>query len=654
MDKGPNPNLWNDFVKTGNIPAGLDPVIGASWKRSMDFGVNPHKPSLVKLDYKLLELRRNMSRELLELTVPLIENLFVLVKDSANFMTLHDREGYLLYFASQERSFSNWEQCTANVGLRWSEDTIGTTSVSLALATGLPSRVVGPEHYCKKQHNFACFAAPIHDNAGNITGCLNISGPVDKSNDHLLGLIAFGVYSIENQIFLQNSFNMIDLTLEMISEALLILDHKFRVIRGSVHFYELFGANRAELENRDISEILDIPNLKNRTLESKNAFSYSEVICQLNQKTQSYNIKVTPMKKADTLVGVILLFRESQMLNRMANIIAGNNARYTFGDIITQSPQIFQIMDLMKNVATTDGGILIEGESGTGKELFAHAIHSHSKRRGGPFVAVNCASLPRDLVESELFGYEKGAFTGALKEGNPGKFELANGGTIFLDEIGELPLEIQSKLLRVLDTHRVPRIGGKTERLLDFRIIAATNRNLSDEVNKHGFREDMYYRLNIFKFNIPPLRDRKDDIPLLVHHFVQQLNQKESGRHKQVSDLFIQELRNYPWPGNVRELQNVIVRAYYCCDGMVIDKRYLTTSLLVQELPGALIPGAAGLPIQDLSDQAIDQFKRQYIQAAIASHGGNIMEAAKKLGMSRATIYRHIQKYSINLKETRV
>ncbi len=207
--------------------------------------------------------------------------------------------------------------------------------------------------------------------------------------------------------------------------------------------------------------------------------------------------------------------------------------------------------------------------------MFAHSIHNFSSRRKGPFIAINCAALPKDLVESELFGYEKSAFTGASKDGNPGKFELANKGTIFLDEIGELPLEIQSKLLRVLDNHTITRIGGNYERKLDVRVIAATNRNLNEEINKNNFRGDLYYRLNVFNVRLIPLRERPEDIELCADYFLQRLNDKNPGINKSFDKDFINSIVNYNWPGNVRELENVIQRAYYLSKDEIIKYSFI-------------------------------------------------------------------------------
>ncbi|MCW3807320.1 sigma-54-dependent transcriptional regulator [Plebeiibacterium marinum] len=245
----------------------------------------------------------------------------------------------------------------------------------------------------------------------------------------------------------------------------------------------------------------------------------------------------------------------------------GNNE---FSEIIGNSKALKKVLGLIKKVSKTDSSILILGESGTGKELFANAIHSNSNRKEKPFIKVNCAAIPENLIESELFGYEKGAFTGAVIS-KPGKFELANNGTLFLDEIGELPLTVQSKLLRAIQEQEIERLGGVKTKKINIRLISATNRNLEEEVNKGKFREDLYYRLNVMPISVPSLRDRKDDIPLLVHFFMEKFNRKIGADITSISSKALKKLIDYNWPGNVRELENIIERSYILSSGNKLD-----------------------------------------------------------------------------------
>ena len=331
----------------------------------------------------------------------------------------------------------------------------------------------------------------------------------------------------------------------------------------------------------------------------------------------------------------------------MVNKIAGFYSKYSFEDIITKNPKMLTVVNEAKRIAASDCTVLITGESGTGKELFAHSIHEASNRGKGPFVAINCAALPQDLVESELFGYEKGAFTGASKEGCPGKFEMANNGTIFLDEIGELPLEIQSKLLRVLDNHTVTRIGGKYEKPLDVRVIAATNRNLYDQIQTNNFRGDLYYRINVFNIKLVPLRERPEDAGLCADVFLERLNDKNPEKKKCFDEEFIESVKKYDWPGNVRELENVIKRAYY------LSKEDLISHVYVPDYISENIDVTAvdEMYIGNTRIVSPEEVEKGNIAKMIAECKGNVIEAGKRLNLSKSTIYRKIKKYNIDLTE---
>lgn len=321
---------------------------------------------------------------------------------------------------------------------------------------------------------------------------------------------------------------------------------------------------------------------------------------------------------------------------------------YSFDNIVSADDSMQHVFKMISKVLDNDITVLIHGESGTGKELIARAIHYNGIRKEKPFVVVNCASIPRELLESELFGHEKGSFTGAHQR-KIGKFELASGGSIFLDEIGELEMSLQAKILRVIQQKEFERIGGNEVILSDVRIISATNRNLKEAVENNQFREDLFYRLNSFPIDIPPLRDRKGDILKLIDHFIQTFNQKLGRAIKGVKKQTLKILYDYQWPGNVRELENTIERCLILSEGDQIDFDSLPPH--IQAGSGTVNVNIGG-PLFNENAPIIpfEQLKKEAIVHAVKKTDGNIVDAAKKLNIGRATLYRLMEKYDISAK----
>jgi DNA-binding NtrC family response regulator len=307
----------------------------------------------------------------------------------------------------------------------------------------------------------------------------------------------------------------------------------------------------------------------------------------------------------------------------------------SYGDLIGQTPQIKKIMSLISQVAPTDSTILITGESGTGKEIAAKAIHKLSKRKNGPFIALNCGAIPENLLESELFGHERGAFTGALDR-RVGKFELSDGGTIFLDEIGTMSANMQSKLLRVLEDHKIERLGGGSPIEVDVRVLAATNIDFPKHIREGKFREDLYYRLNVIPIHMPPLRERKEDLSLFISYFIEKFNRELGKKVTGVSPEVLAYLKAYDFPGNVRELKNIIERAVALCQG---------DQLMMENLLTPTVSGSTGA--KSLKS-ALEEFEANYIKAALNETNGVQSVAAKKLGLHRTTL--HARMNALGLK----
>jgi transcriptional regulator with PAS, ATPase and Fis domain len=312
------------------------------------------------------------------------------------------------------------------------------------------------------------------------------------------------------------------------------------------------------------------------------------------------------------------------------------NDKYSFNTIIGKSKGIEQVIDLAQKVAKTDSTVLLMGETGTGKEVFAQAIHENSNRAGKSFVALNCSTFTKEILESELFGHKQGAFTGAVKD-KKGFIEEANGGTLFLDEIGEMPIDLQAKLLRVLETSEYIPVGDTTPKKSNFRLIAATNRDLKTESDEHRFRSDLYFRLNIFEIKLPSLRERIKDIAVLTNHFVKQFSEKTNKKTLQISDDFLQKLENYSWPGNIRELKNIIERSVILSNGDT-----LTSDVLPYEMQHQAENNSK--PMSAFSMQSVEKL---HIQKVLNYTKGNKAETARLLEIGIATLYRKLEEYQI-------
>ncbi|HTY84269.1 MAG TPA: sigma-54 dependent transcriptional regulator [Silvibacterium sp.] len=355
----------------------------------------------------------------------------------------------------------------------------------------------------------------------------------------------------------------------------------------------------------------------------------------MKEGAQEYIVKPCNPQEISMLVSRILKLKKLQSEN--AILRKKLTRQYRHHDIITKNPRMEEILALTQDVASLRSTVLIRGESGTGKELVARAVHFSGNRADKPFVVVSCAALTETLLESELFGYEKGAFTGANGQAK-GKFELADGGTIFLDEIGDISPKLQADLLRVLQERRFYRVGGNQEVEVDVRIIAATNKNLSEEVQKGSFREDLYYRLNVIEIRLPPLRDRREDIPLLAEHFVQRISSELGKEISGVSAPALKLLIAYDWPGNVRELENVVERAIVTCrNGMLEEQDFSWLKL-----------GADSAQDWEIPDVPLDQLERRAIVAALERKHGNVKEASAALGIDRSTLYDKLKRYDIS------
>ena len=374
-----------------------------------------------------------------------------------------------------------------------------------------------------------------------------------------------------------------------------------------------------------------------------------DAVAAMKAGASDYIIK--PISKDELLVILDRSLKARALQAEVVELRAEVARRYSFENLVGGTPSMQKVYALVAAVADSGALVLLTGATGTGKELLAHAIHYRSSRRPGPFVRVNCAALPEGLLESELFGHEKGAFTGAIRQ-HRGRFEQADGGTLLLDEIGEIPLSVQVKLLRVLESGEIQRVGGSDTIRVDVRVVAATNRDLRKEVKAGRFREDLYYRLNVFHIQLPPLRDRVDDIPLLVEHFVEKYAERYHKTVRRVRPEIMALLLRHSWPGNVRELQHVIERGVLLSTGEELEQVILNDGEEIEPEPTADVPeGPDEVPEGRSLADVMEEQERRLIVDALRKEKGVQARAARRLGISRSNLNYRIQRLSIEVKD---
>jgi len=430
--------------------------------------------------------------------------------------------------------------------------------------------------------------------------------------------------------------------LDSISEGVFTVDLDWRITSFNRAAEEITGIKRNKAVGRQCRDILQADvcetdcTLRQTMETSKPIMNKAVRIIDAWGKRRAITVSTALLKDANgKIIGGVETFRDVSMIEQLRKEIQG---RYSCEDIISQSHKMQNLFAILPNIAESNATVLIEGESGTGKELFARAIHNLSFRKDKPFVAVNCGALPDTLLESELFGYKAGAFTDAKKD-KPGRFAMAEGGTLFLDEIGDLSAAVQVKLLRVLQDRTYEPVGAVSSVKADVRIITATNKKLDQLLRDGKFREDLYYRINVVKLELPPLRERKEDIPLLVEHFISRFNRVHNKNICCVTNDVMTALLAYGYPGNVRELENIIERCFVLCEGEIIEAKHLPASVYV---------ASGSEEIKADKPATIKQMEIILMTQALRRHRGNKTAAAKELGIDKSTLFRKMRAYNIN------
>jgi len=642
------------YRNSGNLPPGVvRDVIADSWKRSRDNGVDPH---MERVACTIAPEERNRrfedARQLLEVAHAFIVNLYESTKETAVAVGLLDRDGLILEVLTEGVVKSLIDEAGLVPGHFINEESVGTFAPSLVLKTGQPQRVTSAEHWVVRASICTSVAAPIRDSSGEIAGIISVNVIYNAAEEHphTYGMTIAAAKAIETQLRLKStadelyrSHEYLMATIRSISDGLIILDRQLTVMEMNEHASDLTslrvgGTLSAAMRDDDMYQ-----KIEGITISHK-GFSGEAIFFDSHGSDQRVFLDAQPiLDSGDRLLGVVLVIREMKRVRSLAHKIYGARARYCFDDIVGEDDRLARCITVLKRAADSDFPIVITGESGTGKEMFAHAIHNHSHRSEGPFIPLNCAAIPKDLLESELFGYDEGAFTGAKRGGNPGKFELADGGTIFLDEIDSMPLDMQAKLLRLIEEKRVLRLGGKGFIPVDIRIISASNKDLLERIAEGAFRDDLYFRLNVVSVSLPPLRERPGDIPLLARHFIGKYTKSAGEAERLLTPEILESLQSYEWPGNARELSNWVERLLALGNDGASG---VDVPVSIGETRTGEVPKSAEARRATLHEGEASYMKTLIVEAIKRNHGV-MSKAASDLGISRSTLYRRIARHGI-------
>ena len=671
--------IKEDFIYRQISPSAggfLRPEIAFSWERSFAYGVNPYQP-LFPPDPSVEKNRMlyQKNKLLIETAKNLITGEIMQLFSITHFVViLFDRDLSLLNFFFNPED-KNYFTAIANDGIPHTdsgqeyiassstEEILGTSAPLLALRYGCPTQTNGPENFHYTMAPTTMSAAPVTNSKGQTIGIIALARETPKAywtkeahNDQTSSLcwtstmalaISQQIQISEHNEQLRNSNYLLEATLTFIDEGILLADSTGNILKTNRKAAEILCLDEARGTQRNLNEFLSEKSQMKQMLSLKaNVNNYEDTVYAYNDSHQYlFSMRPVLQEQSTSFNAVVIRISDPKQINSYIAKSRGNNAQLTFKDILGDSKEIAATKDQAMRFATSYENILILGESGTGKEMFAQAIHNAS-RPNGPFIALNCAAMPRNLVESELLGYEGGSFTGADKKGRPGKIELAQGGTLFLDEIGDMPYEIQAVLLRVLENHQVMRIGSDKYTDVEFRLVAATNQNLHDLVEKKLFREDLYYRLSALTIHVPPLRSRSDDVLLLAEHFKKDYCKKMQWQEPELSAAAIRMLLGNEWPGNVRQLHKAMIYAVTSCQEEHITPTDFPDEIRLKQYSLFIPKGHEETP-QSLN--LIKGAEISAIKAALRSTGNDVTEAAKILEIGRSTLYKKIKKYHISL-----
>ncbi|SFP51750.1 PAS domain S-box-containing protein [Oscillibacter sp. PC13] len=576
----------------------------------------------------------------------IIKDIFKNLDSDCFYGIITDREGKKLFgLGNESDAFSGRLKEISEIP-SFAEEKVGTNCFSVVAEIKKPYSVAGAQHYFEFFHRFAGYAAPIFNIDNEIIGMVGFYTMAEQMDDYIISFVVAVERAIENSLKWLNSREIVEkqreekqYILDTVSDGVAYVDVDGKIVHGNRKLFELFGVKSESVVGGDISNLSTTPpvdELKKYPFSSiySSCDNKISIVNSRGESRQSFLNKYKIMEYGSQENNEVWVFTVYSDIKKLAKkLSAGNTSRFTFDDIKSNSKAMKIVIELAKKASSFEAGTIIEGDSGTGKEMLAQAIHSYGPRKDGPFIAVDCGALPSGLLESELFGYEEGAFTGAKRGGKKGRFELANKGVLFLDEITNMPYDVQAKLLRALQERKIVPIGGAEPVSLDVQVIAATNKDIVAEIEQGNFRRDLFYRLNLIHIKIPSLTERENDLQLFLKYFMHKYNPKGDMRlSKEAVDI----LSSYEWPGNVRQLENVIERMVIISNAKTIGRESIPDEILRS------VSSQEKINEFDLEEKTLNDICSFYVKKTAEKYGGNIKKAAEVLGISRVTVYKYL------------
>lgn len=630
---------WRSFVATGHCEEDkIAAPILRSWKRCSSLQFHPSRPPI--------EIRQAQppSYDISAFARSVMEDLYQFVASPGFVIMLADANCTILSIVGDEQLSEHLAELGLGLGSCWYEERIGTNAIDLALREVMPIQTIAHEHYLEHCHNLACSAAPFFDVAGQALGAIAIVCQANTAHMHTLGMVTAAAQALDNQLrhdqLLAESYDHLtefNAVLESMSDGLILVTPQGNLRRINSRAEQLLMINQRTAAGQKLEDILELPSALRQALQQQAELKEQELVFKLKHGHVAAMCGLRLMyDRSHRYLGALITLRPTQSVHRLVQQVVGAQAQFSFSDIVGESEVMAIVRHQARIAANSDVPLTLYGEPGVGKNMLAQAIHNASSRHNGPFISFNCAALPRTQLSAELFGIEGIDSGHNQRVGRPGKLELAQDGTLFLEEVGALPLDIQTDLLRVIETRHNIRDGGRRVVPVNARIIVTSTRHLEDLVAEGHFRRELASCLSMISIDVPPLRERGDDLLLLIGQILPRLNE-QLGKYVVFEPEALEALRLYSWPGNIRELEVSLEQLLHNTEKSV---------LCLSDLPSHIAQAAQEAPTP--LSVSYNHAERDAIMRAARQAGGHLGLTADLLGISRATLWRKMRRLAIS------